>query len=412
MEATKEWDITLSETHTAPFNDMTWVTKLLYDENSEVNGAPALADLQDSLRNAIHGKQHLGQANQDTIYFQAWKGIAQHISPDISNGYWEEEGKVTDAMLRNVNKSKTGQIWHKGKAFLWKMPYMPGWPIATDNLCPLCGKPDSQSHILGGCAHPEMKKMVIYRHDEAHRIIINAINKGNLGSFAIVADVGTAASLRNLGVHYKRISEWVLPNSMLALHSQDPNTLRDKLRPDVMLIELEQHEQAEYQGGGRKIAPRTLTSSVNDPRSGYGRPRKIWPMEGRYCSDTEFKEKLAEKTVQHVKILRTYGYDVRPGPMPLGYAGTIYINNLSVLQELGLSRSAAKTVLKRLHLHAISCLHNLLRREDTWNAMVDMQCKLEEEEEMWQASPSYSTPLLSGQPGILPGFSLNERRKV
>ena len=82
------------------------MTKLLYDENGEVNGAPVLADLQDSLRNAIHGKQHLGQANQDTIYFQAWKGIAQHISPDISNGYWEEEGRVTDAMLRNVNKDR------------------------------------------------------------------------------------------------------------------------------------------------------------------------------------------------------------------------------------------------------------------------------------------------------------------
>ena len=49
--------------------------------------------------------------------------------------------------------------------------------------------------------------MVIHRHDEAHRIIINAINKGNLGSFAIVADVGTVASLGNLGVHHKRIPE-------------------------------------------------------------------------------------------------------------------------------------------------------------------------------------------------------------
>ena len=27
-----------------------------------------------------------------------------------------------------------------------------------------------------------------------------------------------AASLGNLGVHHKRIPEWVLPNSMLALH--------------------------------------------------------------------------------------------------------------------------------------------------------------------------------------------------
>ena len=82
---------------------------------------------------------------------------------------------------------------------------------------------------------------------------------------------------------------------------------------------------------------------------------------GGYCSDTKFKfeEKLAEKTVQHgrlMAILQTCRYDVWLGPITLGYAGTIYTNNLSVLQELGLNRSATKTVLKRLQLLAISCL--------------------------------------------------------
>ena len=38
-------------------------------------------------------------------------------------------------------------------------------------------------------------------------------------SCLIIADVGTAATSRNLGVHHKRISKWVLPNNMLALHS-------------------------------------------------------------------------------------------------------------------------------------------------------------------------------------------------
>ena len=131
--------------------------------------------------------------------------------------------------------------------------------------------------------------MVIHRHDEAYRIIIDAINKGNLGSFAIVANVDTAASLGNLGVHHKRIPEWVLPSSVLALHSQDPNTLRDILRPDIIMIELEQHEQAKYQGSNRNGAPRTLTSSVTDPRTGNGRQRRIWLMEGGYCPDTKFE---------------------------------------------------------------------------------------------------------------------------
>ena len=36
------------------------------------------------------------------------------------------------------------------------------------------------------------------------------------------------------------------------------------------------------------------------------------------------------------------------------------------------------------------------KREGTWNAMVDMQCKLEEEEETWQGSPPYSNPFSLG----------------
>ena len=90
-----------------------------------------------------------------------------------------------------------------------------------------------------------MKKMAIYRHDEAHRIIINAVNKGRKGSCLIIADVGTAATLGNLGVHHKRIPKWVLPNSMLALHSADLDELRTKLRPDIMMVGLQEHEQSD-----------------------------------------------------------------------------------------------------------------------------------------------------------------------
>ena len=40
--------------------------------------------------------------------------------------------------------------------------------------------------------------MMIYRHDKAHTMIIKAINMGEKGSFLIIADVGTAATL---GMH-------------------------------------------------------------------------------------------------------------------------------------------------------------------------------------------------------------------
>ena len=190
---------------------------------------------------------------------------------------------------------------------------MRGGPVATDNLCSLCSQPDSGSHILGGCAHPEMKKMVIYRHDEAHRIIINAINKGRKGSCLVIADVGTAATLGNLGVHHKRIPKWVLPNSMLAIHTADPDEVRAKLRPDTMMVELQEHEQSVYQGAASSTTHSVLPSSIMDPQLGHGRQKKIWVVEGGYCADTRYAEKVAEKNEQHEKLvdmLKMYGYDV------------------------------------------------------------------------------------------------------
>lgn len=86
------------------------------------------------------------------------------------------------------------------------------------------------------------------------------------------------------------------------------------------------------------MAPRTLTTSVNDPRLGSGRPRNIWLMEGGYCSDTKFEEKLAEQTAQHerlVGILRTYGYDVWLGPMPLGVLAQSTLANCRSCKNLG-----------------------------------------------------------------------------
>ena len=43
-----------------------------------------------------------------------------------------------------------------------------------------------------------MKKITIFRHDEAHRIIINAINKGQHGNFFLIADVGREELLKEL----------------------------------------------------------------------------------------------------------------------------------------------------------------------------------------------------------------------
>ena len=36
-------------------------------------------------------------------------------------------------------------------------------------------------------------------------------------------------------------------------------------------------------------------------------------------------------------------------------------STLPMLQDLGLQRAVAKKVLKKLHIHAIACLHNIIK---------------------------------------------------
>ena len=62
--------------------------------------------------------------------------------------------------------------------------------------------------------------------------------------------------------------------------------------------------------------------------------------------------------------------------MPLGYVGTIYNCNLWMLQDLELQRTVAKGVLK-LHMHAITSSHKIIRKGDTWRTMAGVRCKLE-----------------------------------
>ncbi len=67
---------------------------------------------------------------------------------------------------------------------------------------------------------------------------------------------------------------------MLAIHTADPDELRAKLRPDIMMVELQEHEQSVYQGAASSTTHSVLPSSIIDPQLGHGRQRKIWIVEG------------------------------------------------------------------------------------------------------------------------------------
>eukprot|EP00983_Pelagomonas_calceolata_P071224 1151125-Pelagomonas_calceolata.AAC.4 len=67
--------------------------------------------------------------------------------------------------------------------------------MSTSLQCPLCGEPDSALHILSGCKHSTMPKMVTERYNIASRINLKANSKGPLGAGLASMDIGSADCL-------------------------------------------------------------------------------------------------------------------------------------------------------------------------------------------------------------------------
>ena len=122
-----------------------------------------------------------------------------------------------------------------------------------------------------------------------------------------------------------------------------------------MVVELTQTEQKEYLRNTDK-AKQTLPTYVGTKK------RKVWILEGGYCSDTNCKHKYKEKTEQHqvlVNMLTTYGYQVMLRPMPLGYAGSIYQINLEALLDVGITKHQALRTPRELQSNVfIASLNN------------------------------------------------------
>ena len=91
--------------------------------------------------------------------------------------------------------------------------------------------------------------------------------KGRRGSHFTIADVGRLEGLCQLGIHSKKIPEFVLPNESLAQSyiaaynaapDNNPEQIRNKLRPDVMIAETSATEyEPQWHNHAREVYRRT-----------------------------------------------------------------------------------------------------------------------------------------------------------
>ena len=366
------WDFDLSHDFSEPFRDNFWPkqTTEVHTATETVLQKKYVRDLNDALKQSVHDKHKLGMSNQRSVYFQAWKKVQPHRVMKHSDAFWGM-ASVNASMKRSVINYRNGQLYNKKLACMRKQAYLPGEGIARDWHCPLCKQDDSGGHILGGCIHRDMKKLYIARHDKAMRTVMQAFTKGRHGSFYIIADVGREDGLRELGAHSKRVPAFVLPDECMQSRGLDPGTgrgllqrgpadTRSKMRPDLMIVEMTASEQHMYlqhdDTTGARL--RSLTPYMPD-----GKARRIWIVEGGYCSDTRYEEKLKEKEAQHQALqqaLEDYGYKVAVLPVILGFSGSHFHTTTHAFKQLGIEHSAMATLMRKLHEHAVTSLHNIV----------------------------------------------------
>ena len=356
----------VSQDHLEDFDNKFWPKHKVTQQNSrgeEVTHWQNVRDLKSSLKAVVHDKLRLGQSNQDSVYFKAWQDVYGHMAPEYSNAFWNMP-EIASNKITNLLKTRQGNTWTMKLAMQRNMAYRRGQPKATHDRCPLCNKSDSAGHMLGGCSHKEMKALYIARHDKAMRKLLKQVLSGKHGAHYTIADVGTLEGLQQLGVHGKRIPAFILQDDNLPTQdthdcTQEEQTRmheRDKLRPDIMLVELTDKEREAYMTG-EDMPLLNATMQTN-------RPRKVWIVEGGYCTDTRYSDKYRRKETQHEHLqtlLQARGFEIILLPIILGFTGAIYKTTVSALSALGIEKAQAKKLLYDLHAHAIQTHHTIIK---------------------------------------------------
>ena len=293
----------------------------------------------------MHEKHKLGTANLSTYSYQNWQNLLRMsnahptANPKISNAFWHMKA-VTLKEQTNVLKYRTDTLYNGKHARRFS-----GHP--GPSLCPLCGAPDSTSHTLLRCTHPQINRMNINRHHQALSICGEAISKGDFGSYIVSTDAFHTERLRSLDMEipntvHRHIPHWLFPSR------QPPHTQLS--RPDGIIV-----------------LPLEGRDSTHHPQDMNPRDRDIHLIELKFCSDTKPEQTLHTAQNQHkhtIESLRTRSLRgthrnnrVTLHTILIGVAGTIFNPyTIDPLCKLGLTKDKAHKTAKELHYHAVKSL--------------------------------------------------------
>jgi ribonuclease HI len=272
------------------------------------------------------------------VYATLWANQLDGLCAKSSHRMWTCS-KVPFADALQIFKSRWGHLYNaKLAARYGKHPTHQAFN-ASEAPCPLCGCPDSGSHILGGCKREDMHRLYIKRHNTAVQIIAEYIQNGSLGGCAMYMDACAAKDMPDyaMGTRLDH-AEWLLPNRSEAQ--------RKPMRPDILLVEGVQAKDAKRPD----FAPRRERGSDL---------YKVHVLEVGYTSDTNHEAKCVVKQGQHAELvaaLEQEGWHVnypKHAAITLGTGGTVRKDLAVALRELGVAQDKTAECMQRLHLHSV-----------------------------------------------------------
>ena len=194
--------------------------------------------------------------------------------------------------------------------------------------------------MLGECRNPDIKSMIIKRHNDAVQLLYKAVLASDIGGCYAIMDAG---HLPGETIH-DRIPGWMLPNT--------PEAERTKMRPDLLLITGLTQREANNWSDNLQVHNKTRYT-IHIFEIGYG-------------SDTCLENKERTKLEQHTNLvtaLQKEGWTTNYTALPLGTTGGITNNVVNALKDkLKLSHTQVDKTCHKLHDLAIRAAHALVRK--------------------------------------------------
>jgi len=342
-----------------PFFHLHWLAAEQHPEDLTQNiSLHPLTDMHAKLKAHMHLHHKLGNAVTETGYFSYWKQLCttKVANKELSNAFWKD-ASITFRHRKNVMQYRTGTLFNNKIAVRFK--------LRASSACSICHHPDSALHILSGCQHPTITKIITERHNKAGRLITNAISKGAFGASIVYSDIGSADKLSAEGISLPDdAANRTLPSWLLS--RLDDRLRKASSRPDIILVTPSRNCPPE-------LAARKPSEIPKDKR-------EIHLVELKYCEDTRPGPQQAHALEQHARLkqhLHLEGYvAIHLHTILLGVGGTIY-NSLTLdpLKALGLDHQHVTKLARKLNAHSITSASSLIgaRRKLEANAHQEPQ---------------------------------------